>query len=81
MNKILFVLGIMIMLIGCTSKKDTERALKAQGFTNIKVRGYDMLGCSKDDTFHTKFTATNPAGIEINGTVCSGFLKSATIRF
>jgi len=73
---------VILVLAGCTSKQDAERALKAQGFNDIKVTGYDFLACSSDDFYHTGFTATNTNGKIVRGTVCSGILfKNATIRF
>lgn len=76
------ILLLTILLFGCTSETDTNRALEGAGFTEIQIGGYDVLGCSEDDFFHTKFTAKNPAGKIVSGTVCSGVLfKNATIRF
>ena len=69
-------------MVGCTSKEDANRALKSQGFTNIKVTGYNPLACSQDDFYHTSFTALNTKGEHISGTVCSGLIfKNATIRY
>lgn len=71
----------LLMLSACTSDSDAKRALNGAGYTDISIGGYDWLGCSKDDFFHTEFTAKNPAGNMVSGTVCSGLLfKNATIR-
>ena len=40
-----------------------------------------LFGCSEDDTFSTKFSATNAKGERVGGAVCSGWLKGSTIRF
>ena len=70
------------LLTGCTNRDDADRALQAQGFTNIQETGYDFMACSEDDFYHTGFTATNSNGKRVSGTVCSGVLfKSATIRY
>jgi hypothetical protein len=83
MKKVLLasILG-MLILTGCTSQQDAERALNAQGFTNVKITGYNMFDCSEDDFYHTGFTAKNAQGNLVSGTVCSGMVfKSATIRY
>jgi hypothetical protein len=84
-NNIKYVLIVVIVsvgLIGCTSPADAERALKSEGMTNIKVTGYNFFACSKDDFYHTGFTATNFLGNNVEGTVCSGLLfKGSTIRY
>lgn len=72
----------MFLLGGCTSQTDATRALQAEGYTDIRITGYDWFACSKDDTFHTGFSAKNRDGREVRGVVCSGLLfKSATIRY
>ena len=78
------VVGIMstAVLTGCTSQKDANRALEAEGYTKIQGTGYNLFACSQDDFFHTGFRATNTQGKVIEGTVCSGLLfKNATIRY
>lgn len=80
--KRLFILFTVIILAACTNSEDARRALTSAGYTNISTGGYDWFACGGDDTYATKFTATNPAGNRVNGVVCSGLLfKSATIRF
>jgi hypothetical protein len=69
-------------LTGCTSPQDAEKALNAEGMTNIKVTGYKFFACSRDDFYNTGFTATNSVGKNVEGTVCSGlFFKGSTIRY
>lgn len=73
---------VMVMLSGCTSPEDANRALSAEGYTNIQMTGFDLFSCSQDDFYHTGFSATNSQGRIVTGTVCSGMLfKSATIRY
>lgn len=80
--KTILALIVLLFLTGCTSKADAERALKAQGFNDIKITGYNLFACSEDDFYHTGFTARNQNGKYVSGTVCSGLLfKDATIRF
>jgi hypothetical protein len=67
---------------GCTQGPDKiVQLLEAQGFTKVQKKGYDFFGCSEDDEFRTKFEAIGPTGKPVSGTVCSGILKKATIRF
>lgn len=52
------------------------------GYKNIQTHGFDLFACSEDDFYSTKFTATNPAGQQVSGVVCSGLIfKGATVRF
>jgi len=83
MKKTLLIGAIALLLLtGCTNRDDADRALQAQGFTNIQETGYDFMACSENDFYHTGFTATNSNGKRVSGTVCSGiFFKSATVRF
>ncbi len=79
MNKILIAL-LAVTLAGCSSSKDANKALNAAGYKNIETHGYSVFGCSEDDTFKTKFTATGPTGVPVEGVVCSGWFKGSTIR-
>lgn len=80
--KKIFLVAVLALLAACTSRSDAERALTAQGFTEIEVLGPAIFACSEDDFYKTKFRAKNPQGKMVEGVVCSGFLfKNATIRF
>ena len=82
MKKVLLSLVIAAMFTACTSATDANKALEAEGYTDITFTGYDWFTCSKDDTYHTGFTAKNREGKTVTGTVCSGMLfKGATIRY
>lgn len=80
---------VMILLLlllpglgGCTNNSDAYRALDNAGYSDIKTTGYSWFACGQDDWYSTGFTATNPKGKVVSGTVCSGvFTKGATIRF
>lgn len=77
-----FVLALVIACAGCSNASDARRALTAAGFTDIETHGYAFFACGEDDTFATKFTATNPRGDRVEGAVCSSLLfKDATIRY
>jgi len=80
-KKILAV-STLLLLAGCTRPENATRILADQGYRDIKITGYKLFDCGKDDTTATGFEATSPAGIHVKGTVCSGwFLKASTIRF
>ncbi|EEW1653566.1 hypothetical protein D9J30_03380 [Escherichia coli] len=72
--------ALFLSLTACTDPDSARKALEVNGYTNIQIRGYAGLMCSKDDTYSTKFTAISPAGHSVSGAVCSGLLKAATIR-
>lgn len=76
------IVAAALALSGCTNSNDARKALEAQGFTEIETGGYAPFACSRDDFYHTKFTATNSQGNRVSGTVCSGFFfKNSTIRW
>ena len=79
---LLVMLVVLFALVSaCRDGKGTIKVLTQEGYTQIEVGGYDFFGCGKDDTFATKFTATNAHGKRVRGVVCSGFMKGRTIRF
>lgn len=78
MKKVMLIMALV--LSGCSSHDNTVHTLQAAGYTNITTDGYSFFGCGKDDTYHTKFTATGPTGVRVNGVVCSGVFKGSTIR-
>lgn len=80
MKRIIVALALVAALGACSDKKTAQRALEQQGYTNITLFGWTMFGCGNDDEFTTEFKATSPAGIAVEGVVCSGWFKGATIR-
>jgi hypothetical protein len=80
MKKLLIAAMVVVALTGCTRPGLAERVLSEQGYTDIDAGGYGFFSCSEDDAFKTNFTATSPAGKRVEGTVCSGWFKGATIR-
>ncbi len=82
MLKTLLACAILILLSGCTESHKAERLLHNMGYKNVKITGYKFFACSDEDTYHTGFKALSPAGIEVSGVVCDGFLfRRATVRF
>lgn len=76
------LIAAVAVLAACTDPSTATRVLEDQGYTNVQMTGYNFMACSKDDTFHTGFTAKSPAGRQVTGTVCAGaFFKNSTIRF
>jgi len=72
--KTIFMLLVTLLLFGCARGNDALRVLNEAGYTDISLTGYNALACSEDDYYHVGFTATNPQGEHVKGTVCSGFL-------
>lgn len=79
--KFLSIVLVCFSLLGCSSSNDANKALKAQGFTEIQTFGRAFFACAESDTFATKFTAKNMKGEKVSGAVCSSWLKGSTIRF
>lgn len=71
-------------LLFCMDAADPDKALsvlKAQGYSDIEIIGYNFLECSEDDIYRTGFTATAPNGSKVQGTVCGGIPKGSTVRY
>jgi len=82
MKRLLILVALLSMTIGCANKTKTVNALRSAGYTDIMPGGPAFGGCGEDDTYATKFTARNPAGTVVNGVVCCGLVgKGCTIRF
>ena len=80
--KYLFLSILLISFASCTNPEKASEALTKSGYSDIETGGYGWLACGRDDQYSTKFTATNPVGMRVSGTVCAGlFFKGATIRF
>ena len=76
----LLLIGSIALMAGCTDASKATRTLQAAGYQQIEITGYSVFGCSEDDTFHTGFVATGANGSRVEGVVCSGIFKGATIR-
>jgi hypothetical protein len=65
-----------------TNGAATTKILKDNHYTHIQLKGYGWFQCAQDDWSHTKFEATNPYGVSIQGVVCCGLLfKNCTVRY
>jgi hypothetical protein len=73
----------MLAAFSCTDDGAALATLRASGYTNIRLTGYDWFGCSKDDGTCTGFEATGPTGVRTHGAVGCGFWscsKGCTVR-
>jgi hypothetical protein len=84
---ILFMLCLFVAG-SCTSPDSARKALEAQGFTDIDLRGWSPLSCSDSDDTSTGFRARNTNGQIVEGVVCCtwagsacGLGKGCTIRW
>lgn len=80
MIKKLAIIALAIMATACTDSTVATKALSSAGYQNVEITGYSFFGCSEDDAFHTGFKATGQDGKPVEGVVCSGWFKGATIR-
>lgn len=82
MKKLIVIIGLLALVVGCTNETSARRVLESNGYTDISFTGYQWFSCSKDDTYHTGFRAKSVVGKEVEGCVCEGLLfKNSTIRF
>lgn len=71
---------VAVALVGCTDSDVAHKSLAGAGYTDIEITGYAFFGCSDDDAFRTGFNAKGLNGQPVEGVVCSGWFKGATIR-
>ncbi len=64
-----------------TDQTKTQQTLTKMGFSHVEAGGYAFFSCGDDYTYATKFTAVNPAGIQVDGVVCCGWLKGCSAKF
>ncbi|MEY4385816.1 MAG: Citrobacter phage [Verrucomicrobiota bacterium] len=86
MKRIVLLAALCVSLSGCSSacvdEQGARTLLEAQGYTAVRITGWDMFGCGKDDHYASAFTAKSPNGTPVKGVVCAGlFFKGATVRF
>lgn len=79
MRKIFSVL-VFIFILGCTNEDGARRVLQSEGCYNVRITGFKLFGCDKNDIFSTGFECVK-RGHKISGVVCEGFLKGKTIRY
>lgn len=83
MNRILGLataIGVCLMVTACVDESGAKRALEDQGFKDIRITGYELFACSKDQFNHTGFTATGATGKPVRGVVCSGWFTGNSVR-
>lgn len=84
--KVLGAVGLALVLISAFSSAieianlDASRYLLDAGYSNVQILGAAVFGCSEDDLFRIRFSATGPTGRAVRGLVCSAPFKGATIR-
>jgi hypothetical protein len=83
-KKIIALVLMSAALVACSDSKAAKKALDDQGYTHVSTQGrpgflFWFSGCA-DDTFATGFTAKNINGKTIEGVVCNGWFKGATVR-
>lgn len=83
MKRLLVLLcALSLSLSACTGDDTAIEALTKAGFTQIEITGTDGWSCGEHDwPWGKKFIATNPIGLRVTGTVCSGWFKGSTIRY
>lgn len=79
MKKFILIASV-VFLAACTQPDKTTRTLEASGYKEIQITGYDFFGCGERDYFHTGFIAKGANGQAVEGVVCGGWFKGATIR-
>lgn len=74
---------LLLLFLACmTDNAATVSTLHKAGYSDIRTDGYAWLMCGDGDTYHTAFTAKNPAGETVSGAVCCGmWSKGCTIRY
>ena len=77
--KMLLILAAFVAS-GCTDANEATKVLVDSGYKDVQIKGYSFTGCSKDDAYHTEFTAKGATGNEVHGVVCGGWFKGSTIR-
>ena len=81
MKKVMSIFFFVLLVTGCTNPQSATEVLEKEGYKNIEMTGYNFFSCSKDDFYHTGFTAEKN-GHKVKGTVCEGFIfKGKTIRY
>lgn len=60
---------------------DDLRAVRAAGYTDVRIGGWAPFACSDSDVTSKRFSARDGDGRPVAGVVCCGFLKKCTIRW
>jgi hypothetical protein len=84
MKNIILTLFAAALLSSCTNDKDFTKGkaqLENMNYTDVKNTGYAPFCCSDEDDFASGFTAKDKNGNTVEGCICSGVFKGATVRF
>lgn len=76
----LIIIAMYIFICNCSRPQEAREALYQSGYDDIEITGWKVFGCDEKDFFRTGFKATSPRGSKVDGVVCSGWFKGATIR-
>lgn len=73
---------LLFALTACTPSHETaQRVLEDAGYTHVKLDGYSLWGCAKDDSTNMRFRAHGATGRQVSGILCCGmWLKGCTVR-
>lgn len=77
---IVIIVALLFSGVSAHSEEEALQVLQADGVTHITMTGYAWFGCSDSDTFHDGFKGRKN-GRNVEGVVCSGWLKGSTIRY
>lgn len=81
MKTLIAIILCSVLLSSCSGASTSEILLEEQGYSNVKIQGFNFFACSEDDWYRYNFTAINSNGNQVKGVVCSAPLKGSTIRF
>jgi hypothetical protein len=70
---IAFVIGGVLLQNHFNSPERNTEFLKNHGYTSIHIGGYN-LWCPKGSSLRREFTAVDPKGQEVEGSLCAGNL-------
>lgn len=73
-------LAATLALAACDDPEGARRAAAVHGLTDVQTTGYAWFGCDEKDSLHTGFVARGADGSCVEGVVCSGWMKGATLR-
>lgn len=63
------------------ARDNAAETLAREGYTNIDLGYYGLIGCTKEENLNIPFTATKNGSV-VSGQVCSSFFTvSGVIRF
>lgn len=79
MKKII-AFALALALSGCADTNLAHDTLAAKGFTNIKVLGPSIYGCSRSNFYVADFEAVTPNGKKVKGQVCNDAVGGSDIH-